>query len=123
MIAVDASAMIELLQRGSSAPRIEALLDDDIVAPDLLVPEVLHTLQRFERSGRDVEPALAVLLEAAIEFAPVWPHIERVWELRHTVSPCDACYLAVAEAYGCPLLTSDERLGRVTDTGVPVIVA
>ena len=91
MIAVDASAMIELLQRGSSAPRIEALLDDDLVAPDLLVPEVLHTLKRFERSGHNVEPAFAALLEAAIEFAPVWPHIERVWELRHAVSTYDAC--------------------------------
>ena len=53
---------------------------------------------------------------------PVWPYAERIWQLRHCVSPYDACYVAVAEALGCPLLTTDFRLGRADGVRAPIIV-
>ena len=46
----------------------------------------------------------------------------RVWELRHNVTPYDAAYLALAEARGCRLVTSDGKLrdcpGRRCDVRV-----
>jgi len=44
MIVVDASAMIDLLNRAPNADRIEALLEDDVCAPDSIVPEVIRSL-------------------------------------------------------------------------------
>jgi predicted nucleic acid-binding protein len=35
---------------------------------------------------------------------------ERIWELRHSVSPYDASYVALAELLAVPLATLDTRL-------------
>ena len=35
---------------------------------------------------------------------------DRAWELRHNVTPYDAAYLALAEARGCRLVTTDGKL-------------
>ena len=32
------------------------------------------------------------------------------WALRHNLSAYDACYVALAEALDCPLLTADARM-------------
>lgn len=121
MIVVDASAMIDVLTRRPSAAAIEALLDDDVAAPELLVSEVLGVLARLERDGHHVEPARAALAAADIDYLPVWPHHERMWELRHTVSASGAAYVVVAEALGCPLVTTDRRLAAATGITIPVV--
>jgi predicted nucleic acid-binding protein len=36
--------------------------------------------------------------------------LERVWELRHTITPYDAAYVALAETIGTVLITADRRL-------------
>ena len=122
MIAVDASTMIQLLTNAPGSSRVAALLDDDIVAPELLVPEVTRFLARLERDGEPVGPARTALVNAAIDYVPTWPHAERMWELRHNVSPYDGCYVVVAEAMSCPLLTADTRLARATGLRTDVIV-
>ncbi|MCX2712420.1 type II toxin-antitoxin system VapC family toxin [Mycolicibacterium sp. J2] len=40
------------------------------------------------------------------------PLLERVCELRDTVTTYDAMYVALAEALDCPLVTADARLSR-----------
>ena len=121
MIVVDASAMIDVLTRRPNAAAIEALLDDDIAAPELLVSEVLRFLTGLERDGHPVEAARTALADAAIDYLPVWPHHERIRELRHTVSPYDAAYVVVAEALACPLVTTDRRLAAATGLTIPVV--
>jgi predicted nucleic acid-binding protein len=54
-----------------------------------------------------------------------YPHdvlIDRIWELRHNASACDAAYIALAETLGAPLLTSDARLAGVPDTWADIEV-
>ena len=41
MKVVDASAMIDMLTGGPRSDQLIPILDDDLFAPDLLVPEVL----------------------------------------------------------------------------------
>jgi predicted nucleic acid-binding protein len=38
--------------------------------------------------------------------------IDRIWQLRETLTPYDASYIALAEALGLSLITTDRRLGR-----------
>jgi predicted nucleic acid-binding protein len=38
--------------------------------------------------------------------------MERIWELRHTLSAYDASYVALAELLPAPLVTCDARLAR-----------
>jgi predicted nucleic acid-binding protein len=40
------------------------------------------------------------------------PLLRRAWELRDNATAYDACYVALAEALGCALLTADQRLAN-----------
>jgi len=50
---------------------------------------------------------------ALVGFAPF---STRVWELRDTVTPYDAWYVATAEQAGVPLLTLDAKLATAPGT-------
>ena len=122
MIVVDASAMIDLLNRAPNAERIEALLDDDVCAPDTIVPEVIRHLARQDRRDPGTLVRFEMFESFGIQFVHAWPYTRRIWELRNSVSAYDACYVAVAEALNCPLLTTDARLGGANGVRAPIIV-
>ena len=51
-VVVDASALVELLLRRERAPAVlQAVGDTEMVAPDVINPEVLWALRRRERTG------------------------------------------------------------------------
>lgn len=65
---------------------------------------------------------MAQIFEGApVEYVHVWPHTGRVWDLRHNLSPYDACYVTVAEELRAPLVTTDLRLARIVAGMIPVI--
>lgn len=43
---------------------------------------------------------------------PVGRLLHRVFDLRANITVYDACYVALAEALGCPLVTSDRHLAN-----------
>lgn len=92
------------------------LRDEAIAAPDLLVAEVISVIRRKvadESISTDLaKAAIDELLALPIELFPTRPFAWRVWELRNNVSAYDGCYVALAEALGCALLTGDRRLAR-----------
>ncbi len=126
MKVVDASAMIDTLTGSPRSDQLIPILDDDLFAPDLLIPEVLSVLRRMvsqkDLSSSEGDHLAQVFQGAPIEYIHVWPRTSRVWDLRHDLSPYDACYVAVAEDIGAPLVTTDLRLGRAATGVVPVIV-
>ncbi len=126
MKVVDASAMIDMLTGGPRSDQLIPILDDDLFAPDLLVPEVLAFLRRMTSHNMLADPEadqLARVFQGApVEYVHVWPHAARIWDLRHNLSPYDACYVAVAEELDAPLVTTDLRLARAAAGVVPVIV-
>jgi len=126
MKVVDASAMIDLLIGSERAGQLASILDDDLFAPDLLIAEVLAFLRRMTArssiTAADADALADVFGSAPVEYVPVWPQAHRVWELRDTVSPYDASYVAVAEELRTALVTTDLHLARAVAGIVPVIV-
>jgi len=117
VIVIDASAVLELLLRTSSADVLsERLLHPEatLQAPHLLDLEVAQVIRRFWMAGsitaERAEEALADFRDLRIHRHPHEPLLFRVWELRHNLTAYDAAYVALAEALDAPLLTRDSRL-------------
>lgn len=128
MIVVDASALLEVLLRTGAAGAVEARLfgGETLHAPHVIDLEVAHVLRRYERAGeltaRRGREALDDLEAFRIERYPHHLFLGRVWSLRANATAYDACYLALAEALGAPLLTRDRRLATVPGHGAKVEV-
>lgn len=118
MIVVDASAATEAVA-GSGERGIEAMrriAKEASLAPHLLDLEVASALRRLVRRGA---LAAAVAHSALLHLAvlPVTrcdhrPLLSRCWELRDNLTVYDAAYVALAEATGATLLTSDQRMAN-----------
>lgn len=97
-----------------------------MAAPDLLNAEVLSVLRRLERSGilsaARAAQASDDLAQAPLQRLPTLPYVAAVWGLRASLTPYDACYVAVARALNCPLVTADARLARAPGLGISTIV-
>ena len=78
--------------------------------------EVLSVLRRHAATGRitvnQASTALDDLLALPLQAYPTASLLRRAWELRDSVSAYDACYVSLAEALGCVLITADARLAR-----------
>ena len=125
-VVVDASALVELLLRRERAPAVrQAVGDTEMVAPDVINPEVLWSLRRRERTGSmgadRARQAVEDLLDAPVRRLPTLPLLPTVWTLRANVTSYDACYVALAQALGCTLVTADLKLSRAPGLGVPLI--
>jgi predicted nucleic acid-binding protein len=126
-IVIDASALVELLTRSPLAVKIDQIIGDaELIAPDVLNPEVLQSLRGLERGGRltsaRASMAVAQLVESRIQCIPTSGLLNEAWSMRANVSAYDACYVALARMLDCPLLTTDRPLTRAPDLGIPLIV-
>lgn len=117
MIVVDASALVEVLLRSSSAALIERRLFDageTLHAPHLLDVEVTQVLRRYASVGEiDAARGRAALEDLADFPLRRYPHdllLTRAWDLRSNVTAYDAMYVALAEALDALLVTRDRRL-------------
>jgi predicted nucleic acid-binding protein len=103
--------------------------EPDLLAPDLIVPEVCNAAWRKVKLGQS-DPAQAVqiaarLRQGVLEFrstSPLAPRaVELALELDHPVYDC--FYLALADAEKAELVTADRRLqSRVRDTSWSALV-
>lgn len=118
MLVVDASVVAPLVaDAGQDGRNIRHRVRDEIMAaPDLLRVEVLSVVRRQLQSGsvddRQAGAAIDDLIDLPVEVYPTAPLLRRAWELHENVTAYDACYVILAEALGCPLLTADSRLAR-----------
>jgi predicted nucleic acid-binding protein len=118
-LVVDASFVTAALQGADPAVggwAIATFRGHDLFAPHLLPVEVANTLRRAELaaalSAGVTSLAHRDLVALGVRFAPYEPLADRIWQLRHTVTPYDAWYVALAEALDAPLATLDHRLAR-----------
>lgn len=129
MLVVDASCLCAVLIGTRDAAAIgERLADDrDLAAPHVVDVEVFGVIRREHLRGR----LDATAAGQAIEDLDAWPAerfghrplLARAWELRANVRGWDAMYVALAEALGAPLLTTDRRLAAADGPACPIEVA
>jgi predicted nucleic acid-binding protein len=128
VIVLDASAAVDLVL--NRRPRAEWVVDwlgradGEIHCPGVLDVEAASALRRLalrgEVSGERGFEALRALAELDIERHPEVPFLGRIWSLRHALTAFDAAYVALAEALGAPLVTTDGALARAHGHGARI---
>lgn len=122
MLVVDASVMAPAVADGGVDGDVcrARIKGQSLAAPDLLRVETMSVIRRHRATGalssRQASNAIDDLLAVPIVVYPSGPLLRRAWELRGNTTTYDACYVALAEALGCPLATADLRLARAPGT-------
>jgi len=126
VIVVDASCVVEVLLRTSSAEAIESRWrrETTLHAPEIIDLEILQVMRRLValRELSDDRAALAVDMLERLALRR-WSHgalRRRIWALRRNLTAYDAAYVALAERIGCPLVTRDSRLARSAGHGARI---
>ena len=129
MIVVDASVLANALaddEDDGHTARAELRAAGDVAAPDLIDVETVSVLRkrwlRHTLTEARFATALAHLQQLDFERVPTLRLMGRAFELRANVSAYDACYVALAEALGCELVTVDARLATAPGPRCPIRV-
>jgi predicted nucleic acid-binding protein len=119
LIVLDASAAVDyLIDAGALGQWVRETIHDEpeVAAPHLIELEILSSLRkRVERKDvtrRQAVDAISDFGDLALVRYPVTNLLERIWALRSTLTPYDGAYIALSEALGVALVTTDARLAR-----------
>lgn len=118
VLVVDASILAPAVADGGPDGETcrERLRGETIAGPDLLRIEVTSVVRRQTGTGHltvaQAGRAIDDLLGLPLTVFPTAPLLRRVWTLRTNIPAYDACYVALAEALDCPLVTADARLAN-----------
>ncbi len=125
MTVIDSSAFVELVLNPELARRSGHLLDDEVYAPALLIPESLNALKkqvlRKLISNQRATVAVQRIHTAPIEMVSMHSLTDQVWKHCNSFSTYDACYVALAEHLNLPLMTCDMKLAAEAKKHVPVV--
>lgn len=120
MIVVDASVLaVALGDDGNDGERFrERLTGETLVAPELIDLEMISVWRRRVSAKlmtvRRATAAVQDLADLPLRRCSHQPVLHRIWELRHTLTPYDAAYIALAETLAVVLVTADARLSRAS---------
>jgi predicted nucleic acid-binding protein len=119
LIVIDASAVLELVLRTEKGKKVEARVlvsEESLHAPHLIDVEVTQALRRLvqlkEIKAERAKQALDDHAALNIKRADHVDMLERLWELRQSITAYDATYVALAEVLDAPLITCDSKLAR-----------
>lgn len=118
---VDASVLTAFYV--ANDPRRDAVVarlgaGDSLFAPAHIDAEVVSALRALTRRTPDLQRAVPAALRHLAGFPirrmPLAPLLDRMWELRASVTAYDAAYVAVAERLAAPVITCDARLANAS---------
>lgn len=119
MIVLDASVLANVVGDDGEvgdAARARLAVAGTASVPDLADVETVAVLRKRwlagELTDRRFRAAVDDLLALPLVRFPVGSLMVRAYDLRANVTAYDACYVALAEALNCPLVTADVRLAR-----------
>jgi predicted nucleic acid-binding protein len=126
-VVVDASAFLERLLGGRRGTAMaQAVGESPMVAPHHLDVEILNALRGLVRSDQVSQDRAAQAVEdlriAPVERIELTELIPRIWAWRDNLSAYDAAYAALAQVFGCSLVTADERLAKTLRGSGSVVV-
>lgn len=123
MIVVDVSVLANVVGDDEAAgglARARLVEASAVSAPDLVDVETVSVLRRRwlagDLSDDRFRSAVDDLLTLPITRFPTGPLMVRAFDLRANIAAYDACYIALAEALDCPLITCDRRLANAPMT-------
>ena len=120
-VVLDANCAIEIALNKKEGERLKALLDesDQVLAPDLLVPEFVNALWKYHQfnqlSLELCDEAMDVLLELVETFVPsseIYRDAFALSRAQKTRAAYDMFYLALALREDAVLLTLDATLKK-----------
>ena len=120
-VVLDANCAIEIALNKKEGERLKALLDesDQVLAPDLLVPEFVNALWKYHQfnqlSPELCDEALTVLLNLVETFVPstqIYRDAFALSRAQKTRAAYDMFYLALALRENAVLLTLDGTLKK-----------
>lgn len=122
---VDSSAVCEALLGTGRGERARILMNGaHLVAPQLLVPEVLSVIRGWVLGGQltteRAEGALTDFADLGVELVDMEGLMSPAWELRNNVSAHDVMYVALARELGVQVLSCDVRLAKAVAEDVVV---
>lgn len=104
----------------------QAVGESPMVAPHHLDVEILNALRGLVRSDQVSQDRAAQAVEdlriAPVERIELTELIPRIWAWRDNLSAYDAAYAALAQVFGCSLVTADERLAKTLRGSGSVVV-
>ncbi|UWE13037.1 type II toxin-antitoxin system VapC family toxin [Actinacidiphila bryophytorum] len=124
MIVIDCSSLVHfLLDHGNTGTSIRERVGraDTLAAPGLLDYEITSAVFGLARGRRGGKPkitekeaakAITDYQALALDLHPTLVLWQRVRDLSNNLSAYDAHYVALAESFGVPLITSDARIER-----------
>jgi predicted nucleic acid-binding protein len=123
VIVVDASVLANVVGDDDAAgqlARARFAAASTVSAPDLVDVETVSVLRRRwlagDLSDERFRGAVDDLLALPITRFPVGPLMVRAFDMRANITAYDTCYVALAEALDCPLITADRRLANTPMT-------
>ncbi|MGL5823939.1 MAG: type II toxin-antitoxin system VapC family toxin [Nocardioides sp.] len=128
MLVVDASVIAPVVADGGPDGDLlrQHIAGHALGAPDLMRIEVVSVIRRHAARGslshQEADHAIDDLLDLPITTYPTAALLRRCWELRANLTSYDACYVALAEALDCSLLTADRRLANAPGARCDVLV-
>lgn len=118
MIVLDAAALVDLVLDQPSAPWVlEQIEANEVSAPAHQPAEVLSAIARLARAGALDEPSARDAIDEAARLpqnlvALTGTRLRRAYAMADRIRVLDGLYVTVADELGCPLVTTDLRLGR-----------
>ncbi len=119
MIVLDTSAIVEFLVGADPvAERVRAITtSEQLAAPHAIDLECASTLRGLVHGGKlppdEAERALELLGRMKITRYGHVLLLPRIWQLRHTMWPYDAAYVALAESLHAELVTLDAKVEKI----------
>lgn len=125
---VDASIVISLLANRQADEMLRRRLASPraVHAPQLVDAEVVSGLRGL-LLGKKIDLSRATEMISDFSALRITRHpmrlcLHRVLELRDNLTAYDACYVALAERLGMPLLTRDAKFGRAVEHAAEIQV-